>query len=71
MNIIQFTSEYENGQFPVYLRTDPHQEPYMVTGIIKYADGSIGYRLTCKYHNDFYMGIEISVEKNVLATLNS
>lgn len=59
-----YESKYEIGQF-VYLRTDKDQQERLVTGIIFRPNG-VQYDLSPGA--SWYYELEISEEKNVLAT---
>lgn len=55
----------------VYLKTDKEQGPRLITAIVMCADGGILYELSCCALSSRHYDFEITIEKDVLLSINS
>lgn len=64
--MIVIDNKYELGQ-TVYLKSDKEQHERIVTGIIQRPTGIL-YMLSCGTYEGNHYDIEISIDKNIMAT---
>ena len=59
-----FIADFDLGEI-VYLKTDPDQQPRMVTEVSFWLSGGVGYQLSCGTSISSHYALELSREKLV------
>lgn len=67
--MIVIENSFEMGSM-IFLKTDPDQRQRQITQIAVGVNGSIRYCIACGNSESWHFEAELTVEKNILVTLN-